>query len=113
MVHWSVNCSVLRIIGSIESLTALVIMGSLCLPESGYERFLIVVAGVLSFFGQLFLTLAALYENAATIGLLKKAFDVALAFVFQIAYFKVISKIFQPFQNHADMKFLNFRMFQN
>ena len=83
-IHWSANCSALGVIGFVESgLVAVVIMGNTCLPESGLERFYLVLIGFLSFFGQIALTLAALFESAANIGLLRKAFDVVLAFIFQ------------------------------
>ena len=89
-VHWSANCSALGVIGFVESgLVAIVIMGNTCLPESGLERFYLVLIGFLSFFGQIALTLAALFESAANIGLLRKAFDVVLAFIFQILFFQV------------------------
>ena len=89
-IHWSANCSALGVIGFVESgLVAVVIMGNTCLPESGLERFYLVLIGFLSFFGQIALTLAALFESAANIGLLRKAFDVVLAFIFQILFFQV------------------------
>ena len=90
-IHWSANCSALGVIGFFESgLVAIVILGSsTCLPESGLERFYLVLIGFLSFFAQISLTLAALFESAANIGLLRKAFDVVLAFIFQILFFQV------------------------
>ena len=98
-VHWSANCSALGVIGFVESgLVAIVIMGNTCLPESGLERFYLVLIGFLSFFGQIALTLAALFESAANIGLLRKAFDVVLAFIFQILFFQVSLK----FTMHKD-----------
>ena len=90
-MHWSANCSALGVIGFVESgLVAIVILGSsTCLPESGLERFYLVLIGFLSFFAQFSLTLAALFESAANIGLLVKGFDVVLAFIFQILFFQV------------------------
>ena len=89
-IHWSANCSALGVIGFVESgLVAIVILGNTCLPESGLERFYLVLIGFLSFFAQIALTLAALFESAANIGLLRKAFDVVLAFIFQILFFQV------------------------
>ena len=90
-IHWSANCSALGVIGFVESvLVAIVILGSsTCLPESGLERFYLVLIGFLSFFAQISLTLAALFESAANIGLLVKGFDVVLAFIFQILFFQV------------------------
>ena len=89
-IHWSANCSALGVIGFVESgLVAIVILGNTCLPESGLERFYLVLIGFLSFFAQIALTLAALFESAANIGLLVKGFDVVLAFIFQILFFQV------------------------
>ena len=90
-MHWSANCSALGVVGFFESgLVAIAILGSsTCLPESGLERFYLVLIGFLSFFAQISLTLAALFESAANIGLLVKGFDVVLAFIFQILFFQV------------------------
>ena len=93
-IHWSANCSALGVIGFVESGLAIVILGSsTCLPESGLERFYLALIGFLSFFAQIALTLAALFESAANIGLLVKGFDVVLAFIFQIFFFQVSFKI--------------------
>ena len=89
-IHWSANCSALGIIGFIQTALFLItIMGCFCLPELALERFYLVLIGFLSFFGQIALTMAALFESAANIGLLRKAFDVVLAFIFQILFFQV------------------------
>ena len=96
-VHWSLNCVAVGTIGSLESFFAIYILSNdICLPESGLERFYIVLQGILSIFGQIGLTMAAIFESAANIGLLRKAFDVILAFIFQIAFFRVRSNIFFP-----------------
>ena len=93
-IHWSANCSALGFIGFVESGLAIAILGSsTCLPESGLERFYLALIGFLSFFAQIALTLAALFESAANIGLLVKGFDVVLAFIFQIFFFQVSFKI--------------------
>lgn len=89
-VHWSITNTVFGSIGCIQAITLAFIIGhNLCLPQSEMERFYIVLTGLLGFFGQYFMQMAALYEKAANIGLLRKAFDVILAFLFQVFFFKV------------------------
>ena len=110
-MHWSANCSALGVVGFFESgLVAIAILGSsTCLPESGLERFYLVLIGFLSFFAQISLTLAALFESAANIGLLVKGFDVVLAFIFQILFFQVsftimhIAKLYIPSTLNIDL----------
>ena len=88
-VHWSVTCTIFGILGSFESLVAVLIFAPLCLPDSGMDKFYLVLIGILSFFAQIGLVLAAQFENAATVALIRKACDVIFAFIFQLVFFHV------------------------
>lgn len=91
-IDWSITNTFLGLIGCTQAICLLLVFKSdICLPELGSERLYMVLTGVLTFFGKYFLQVAALYESAASISLLKKAFDVLLAFTFQIFLFKVRS----------------------
>ena len=60
-----------------------------CLPESILDRFCIILIGILSFAGQIAFVCSAKFESASTISMLRKAFDVILAFLFQMIFFGV------------------------
>lgn len=93
-IHWSITNSIFGSIGCFQATSIALLIGhNVCLPESRMEIFYIVLTGSLGFFGQYFMQLSALYESAASIGLLRKAFDVILAFVFQIFFFQVKSNL--------------------
>ena len=88
-IHWSVTCTVFGILGSFESLIAVLIFAPLCLPDSGMDKFYLVLIGILSFLAQIGLVLSAQFENAATVALIRKACDVIYAFIFQLVFFDV------------------------
>ena len=88
-IHWSVTVSWFGFIGFSEALAVALLLGHTCLPASGHERFLMVIVGACSFLGQMFLTMSGKFENAGTMALLRKAFDVIFAFIFQILFFHV------------------------
>ena len=91
-VHWSVNLSIYGCIGFVECLIAVLMFSPLCLPESGLERFYLILIGILSLFAQMTFVVACKFENAATVCLLRNAFNVIFAFIFQITVFQVIIK---------------------
>ena len=90
-VHWSVNLSIYGCIGFTECLIAVLIFSQLCLPESRLEQFYLILIGILSLFAQMTFVIACKFENAATVCLLRNAFNVIFAFIFQIAVFQVKS----------------------
>lgn len=99
-IHWSITNSVFGCIGFVQAICVALLIGqNVCLPDSGLETFYVVMTGCLGFFGQFFMQVAASYENAASISLLRKAFDVILAFGFQLLLFKVCFKIFHRLKN--------------
>ena len=62
-----------------------------CLPDSLLDRSFIVLIGILSFGGQVALVVLTKFESASTTALLRKSFDVILAFAFQLIFFGVSS----------------------
>ena len=90
-VHWYVILSVLGTTGFLITLFVVLIFQMTCFPEFGVNRFYMVLTGVLSFIGQIFFALWTKFENAAAGALLRKAFDVILAFLFQMLFFQVKS----------------------
>ena len=88
-VHWSVTLTVFSSFGFVESLIAVIIFTPFCLPESNVDRICLILIGVLSFFGQITFMMSVYIENAATVALLRNAFHVLFAFIFQIVFFQV------------------------
>ena len=61
----------------------------LCLPDSVLDRLCIIVIGCLSFAGQICMVYTVKFESAGSTALIRKSFDVTLAFIFQIIFFHV------------------------
>ena len=95
-MHWTATVSSFGVFGFFECLVALLLFGETCLPASGLERFNVVLIGCLSFFAQIGLVVSAQFESAANVALLRKAFDVIFAFIFQILFFHVSSLFYLP-----------------
>ena len=115
-VHWGTVCSFSGLIGFIVSLLLMLVLeNQTCLPDSIFDRAYIVLIGVLSFAGQVTLVYLAKIESnlristaylkkyfrfpffilgAGTTALLRKSFDVILAFAFQIIFFNSVSFLF-------------------
>ena len=88
-IHWSNICTSLGFVGFLITLSMTLTGQETCLPSSGVDRFLIILVGLLTFGGQLALILLAKIETASFAALLRKAMDVILAFIFQLAIFHV------------------------
>ena len=89
-VHWSTVCTVSGFIGLMECGTASLVMNSFCLPSASLDRFLAAMIGILGFFAQIALVTLTRFESASGSALLRKSFDVVLAFAFQIIIFQDI-----------------------
>ena len=76
-------------VGLFETMIITLSFGLTCLPESKIDRSLLVASGALLFMSQIFLVLSTKLENAATVALLRKAFDMVMAFIIQIVIFHV------------------------
>ena len=98
-VYWSTSSAICGLVGFFFCMLVSFIFGeSFCFPESGLERFYIILVGALGFLEQATTFLAVKFESAAIVALLYKAFEVIFSFVFQILIFKVIFQ-FLSFHN--------------
>ena len=103
-VYWSTSSAICGLVGFFFCMLVSFIFGeSFCFPESGLERFYIILVGALGFLEQATTFLAVKFESAAIVALLYKAFEVIFSFVFQILIFKVI---FQFLCFHNEVKSL-------
>jgi len=93
-VHWSATVSSFGVFGFVQCLTVMLLWGETCLPALGLERLYVVLIGLLSFFAQIGLVVSAQFESATNVALLRKAFDVIFAFIFQILFFHQIPGAF-------------------
>lgn len=67
--------------------------GNLCWPKCGFERFMVIALGLLSFSGQMLLTIASQLEEAGLVAIARTV-DVVFAFMWQIIFFNEIPNIF-------------------
>ena len=130
-VHWGTVCSFSGLIGFIVSLLLMIVLeNQTCLPDSIFDRAYIVLIGVLSFAGQVTLVYLAKIESnyknfycilekitvkyfrcpffilgAGTTALLRKSFDVILAFAFQIIFFSRVSFPFLLLTHYLQLKY--------
>ena len=88
-IHWSVINTIFGSIGFIECLVPVLIFSPLCLPESLIDLVFLILIGVLSFIAQIGLVISCKLEKATTVSIVRKAFDVIFAFIFQILLFQV------------------------
>ena len=101
-VYWSTSSSICGLVGFFFCMLVSFIFGeSFCFPESGLERFYIILVGALGFLKQATEFLAVKFESAAIVALLYKAFEVIFSFVLQILIFQVI---FEFLRFHNEMK---------
>ena len=133
-VHWGTVCSFSGLIGFIVSLLLMIVLeNQTCLPDSIFDRAYIVLIGLLSFAGQVTLVYLAKIESnfristaylkkitfmyfrcpffvlgAGTTALLRKSFDVILAFVFQIIFFNSVSFPFLLLNTLLNSSHVNF-----
>ena len=70
-------------------MVAVLIFSPLCLPESPIDLIFLILIGVLSFIAQIGLVISCKLEKATTVSIVRKAFDVIFAFIFQILLFQV------------------------
>ena len=88
-VHWSVVNTIFGGLGFVECLICVLIFSPLCLPDSSFDQVNIILIGIFSFVAQIGLVVSSQLESASTVAILRKAFDVIFAFIFQISFFQV------------------------
>ena len=88
-LHWSITLSIYGLIAFIGNLVFVFILGLTCLPESGLDRFYIVIVGITDFVGQVGVVLINKVERAATGFLLMESTDIIIVFLTQFLIFQV------------------------
>lgn len=85
-VHYYLSVWYYAVIGFIESVITVSVLGEWKLPSCGRDRWMLVLIAVLGIAGQTFLTKALQIEKAAPVALMRTV-DVVLAFIFQFIFF--------------------------
>jgi len=83
-IHYSVTLTTFGTIGTLE---ASILMSTLGRPSCGVTRLMMVGIGLLSFIGQICLTVSLQLEEAGKVSIMRKAGDILFAFLFQIFIF--------------------------
>merc|ERR1712037_1096722 len=69
-------------------------LGRPCIPACGITRLMMIGIGLLSFIGQIFLTLSLQLEEAGKVSIMRKAADILFALLFQIVIFHEVPGLF-------------------
>lgn len=93
-LHWSVVLTTFGFIGFLESVIVAVSVGNVALPVSKSDIILCLLLGFMGYLGQILFTISAYFETASKVAVLRKAFDIIFAFLFQITFFKEIPGIY-------------------
>lgn len=84
-VHYLLSIWYYAVIGLIECLIALSVLGEWSLPNCGLDRWLLVIIGMLGLGGQAFLVKALQIEKAGLVAIMR-TMDVVFAFIFQALF---------------------------
>ncbi|XP_074089436.1 solute carrier family 35 member G1 [Macrotis lagotis] len=84
-VHYLLNIWYYVVIGLLESIIILLILGEWSLPHCGLDRLFLVLIGLFGLGGQVFLTKAVQIEKAGLVAIMK-TMDVVFAFILQIIF---------------------------
>lgn len=84
--HYYLSVWYYAVIGFIECVITVSILGEWKLPSCGRDRWMLVLIAVLGIAGQAFLTKALQIEKAGPVALMRTV-DVVLAFIFQFIFF--------------------------
>lgn len=85
-LHFSVIMTNFGAFALVYTLIVCTSIKALCWPGTGKDRWLVVVLGILSFLGQILLTLSLQLEQAGPVAIARCA-DIVFAFIWQIAFF--------------------------
>ncbi|KAF7653500.1 hypothetical protein LDENG_00082180 [Lucifuga dentata] len=85
-VHYYLSVWYYAVIGFIECIITVSILGEWTIPFCGHDRWLLMLMAVLGIAGQTFLTKALQIEKAGPVALMRTG-DVVLAFIFQFLFF--------------------------
>ncbi|XP_038620372.1 solute carrier family 35 member G1 [Tachyglossus aculeatus] len=84
-VHYLLNIWYYVVIGLIECVLALFVIGEWRLPHCGLDRFFLILIGLFGLGGQIFLTKAVQIERAGPVAIMK-TMDVVFAFILQVLF---------------------------
>uniref|UniRef100_G3NUI5 Solute carrier family 35 member G1 n=1 Tax=Gasterosteus aculeatus TaxID=69293 RepID=G3NUI5_GASAC len=85
-VHYYLSVWYYAVIGFVECIIAVSVLGEWKIPYCGRDRWLLMLIAVLGIAGQTFLTKALQIEKAGPVALMR-TLDVVLAFIFQFIFF--------------------------
>ncbi|KAJ8953673.1 hypothetical protein NQ314_007280 [Rhamnusium bicolor] len=92
-IHFSVIMMNFGSFALVQCLLVTVLIGALCLPACGIDRYLIVALALFSFLGQILLTLALQMEQAGPVAIARSS-DIVFAFIWQVLFFDEIPNKF-------------------
>lgn len=92
-LHFSVIMTNFGSFALVQTLLVTYLLGTLCLPRCGMDRFLIVALALFSFGGQILLTLALQLEQAGPVAIARSA-DIVFAFIWQILFFEEVPNVY-------------------
>lgn len=88
-LHFSVIMTNFGAFAIVQTMFISWIIGTLCLPSCGTDRFLVVCLAVFSFLGQILLTMSLQLEQAGPVAIARSA-DIVFAFFWQVMFFNEI-----------------------
>lgn len=88
-IHFSVIMTNFGSFAFVQCLLVTYIIGGLCLPPCGFDRYLIVALALFSFLGQILLTVALQMEQAGPVSIARSS-DIVFAFIWQVMFFNEI-----------------------
>lgn len=92
-IHFSVIMTNFGCFALVQCVLVTVLIGALCLPACGIDRYLIVALALFSFLGQILLTLALQMEQAGPVAIARSS-DIVFAFIWQVLFFNEIPNKF-------------------
>lgn len=88
-IHFSVIMTNFGSFALVQCLLVTYIIGGLCMPPCGFDRYLIVALALFSFLGQILLTVALQIEQAGPVAIARSS-DIVFAFIWQVMFFNEI-----------------------
>ncbi|KAI4454626.1 acyl-malonyl condensing enzyme-related [Holotrichia oblita] len=88
-IHFSVIMTNFGAFALVMCILVTWLIGALCLPQCGFDRFVIVALALFSFGGQILLTLSLQLEQAGPVAIARSS-DIVFAFIWQVLFFNEI-----------------------
>ncbi|XP_041972349.1 solute carrier family 35 member G1 [Aricia agestis] len=95
-LHFSVIMTNFGAIAILQTLSYCFILGVLCMPNCGTDRFLVVCLALFSYLGQILLTMSLQLEQAGPVAIARSA-DIVFAFLWQVMFFNEMPNKFSIF----------------